>query len=89
MDAGGWGAAITAVFTVAALLLQAWASSAPQRNKEQKDEETQADRAAIGSGDAVALGAAIDSVPATSTGDPAGLSTDSDTARGLAEITGG
>lgn len=84
-----WAAVATGVLSIVGLLLKAWFDKAPQRAKEQANEETQADRAAIGSGDAVTLGAAIDSVPAASTGDPAGLGTDSDTARRIAEITGG
>ena len=89
MGAATWGALATGVLGLFGLLIKAYLAGEPKRDGEKHDEETQADRAAIASGDAVALGAAIDSVPTASAGDPAGLGTDSDTARRIAEVTGG
>lgn len=87
--AGGWAAAITAVFSVIALLLEAWAQNAPQRKKEDRDEAIQNGRVDIADGDAQSVSARVDRVLTETTGDPARLGSDEDTARRLAEITGG
>jgi hypothetical protein len=85
-------AAITAVFSVIALLLQAWAKAAPARTQENRNEEIQKGRMDIAGTNADPVAERIDGLltvqAGATTGDTAKLGTDADTARRLAAITG-
>lgn len=67
---GGAMAAITAVFSVIALLLSAWAAKAPTRAKEDVDEATQQSRQDIASGNADAIAVRVDGLLADQAGTP-------------------
>jgi hypothetical protein len=82
-----WGAVITGVLAIVSTLLKWWMDNAPARAQESSDEDKEKLREAISSGDAIALGAAIDSVP-DNTSNTTGQPTDQDIERGLAKITG-
>jgi len=59
---GGVPAAVTAVFTVIAALLQIWAENSPQRAKEKRDAEIQQGRTDIANGNVAAVNQRLDRV---------------------------
>jgi len=73
---GGAMAAITAVFSVIALLLEVWTKAAPKRAKEKKDEAIQRGRQDLhdGNADAVTtrLGIVFDAPPLAGSGNAGG-----------------
>lgn len=84
-----WAAVISAALTIIGLVVRAYLAKEPERSQEDAHDAQQELRKAIADGDADAVGIAIDSVPAAPGDHPAEQRSDEDTARRLAEITGG
>lgn len=83
-----WLPLITAVLSLLGIIVKTWQDGAPVRKEASRNAEIQQGREDIASGNAAAVGTRIDSVP-SATGHIAKLGPDEDTARRLAEITGG
>jgi len=86
-------AAVTIIGSVLLALLKAWEDGAPRRKEDAREAEIQDGRAAIAGGDVGAVSQRIDRVltvqEAGGAGGAAKLGSDTDTARRLADITGG
>ena len=56
----GWMAAITAILSIIAILLEAWAKNSPTREKEEKDDAIEQGRRDLSEGNVDAVAARID-----------------------------